>query len=289
MGRNFQRIVRVTAGPRGKPDQARVFGNTKEGGPGHHVRFSTRAGDTGRAGECDLTIYNLSPESVALFEVATNVVKVDVGYREYSGNDGVPNLRTVFAGNPETAKMRYRKSGGDWRLDVLIRDGGHAIDYGRLDVSYSTPTPVSKVITDLAKAMNLATGTIDAGAVPDLRRFVYSGAARDALDMLVCSAGEGRQWFVRDSTLHVMGRGGSTPEQAVVFSSETGNLLEAPTTLEKGGVEFVGMMEPSIRVGCVVKVESKRVTGFYRVTGVAFRGSNYDGAFSVKIKAVRRG
>ena len=290
MGRTFQRVVRVTAGPRGTLNAARVFGNTSAGDPGHHVGFASRSGDNGQASECDLVIYNLSDESVGLFEDPQNVVKIQVGYRDYAGWRETPVLRTMFAGNPHPPTLRYAKTGGDWQLTVTIRDGGHAIDYGRVDVSFSTETTVSQIIDEVVRQSGLSRGVIDLNDVQKFRRFMFSGPARDAVSLLVSSAGKGRSWFVRDGAIYAMKKTAATPEQALVISSEKGNLLEAPSRLEEGGVEFRALIDASVRVGRVVKVESKRTpAGFYRVIAIEFKGDNFGGDFSMKIKAVKRG
>ncbi len=73
----------------------------------------------------------------------------------------------------------------------------------------------------------------------------------------------------------------------MVFSADQGNLIESPTKLPEGGIQFKGMLDPSIRVGCVVKVESRRITGFYKVASVSFQGDNYGGDYSVTIKGFK--
>lgn len=288
MGRNLQRMIRVAVGPRGT--LTRVFGNAEDGSPGHHVEFSTQAGDEGQAGECNLTIYNLNEQSLALFEDPKHVVQIRAGYRDAAGAAHQPNPAVVFSGSPDPAKLKYAKQGGDWALSVLVRDGGHALDYGRLDRSYARGISLAQLAADATKAAGLSVGKVAVGSqTPYLSRAVFSAPVREILDLITARVGKGTQWFVRDGAVYVMGREDTTPERAVVFSSEAGNLLDPPSRLEEGGIEFRGILEPSIRVGCVVKVESIKITEFYRVTAVSFSADNYGGDFSVTIRGVKRG
>mgnify|MGYP003642036576 CR=1 FL=1 len=277
----MMRGVKVRCGPPGA--EGREFGNDP-GKPGHYIDFTSSARDSGTPAECSLTIMNLTDESISMFEDSKNKCTVRVGHVD-SG------LSTLFQGNPDPKTLTVVRSGGDWATQVTIRDGGRAMDLSRLDISFQQGTSGDQVLDEIIKATGLGRGQIELGRIDFPRRFIYNGAARQALDMLVStSATQGRsalRWFVRDGNLYILPKTTGTREQAVVYSARLGTLVGAPTATDGRGVQFTGVLvDTTLRVGRVVKLESRRFTGLYKAVSVGFRGSNYGQDFYVDVKAV---
>jgi len=274
----FQRIVQVRAGPPGEP--GRMFGNPDGGGSGLHVQFNTNAGDTGRPAECTLTLFNLSPESVGLLEARTNVVQLRVGHENHG-------IQTIFVGNPAPETLVVNKQGGDWLTRVVIRDGGYAYDHSRLNISLAGQTTGRQVLDAILAATGLGEGQVDLGTVRWPNRYVFSGKARDALDDLVEAIGPTYRWFIRKGDVYILDRTQTTPETAPRFASELGNLVGSPEPVEGGGIKFTGILDAGVGVGQVVRVESSRISGWYKVVEVNFSGDNMGGAFYVIPKCVK--
>ncbi len=279
MTRLLQRIVQVRAGPPG--GEGRLLGNGDNGKAGNHVTFATRAGDVGRPAECKLVMFNLRDDTIGLFEKASNVVRVKAGYRGDS-------VQQIFEGNPAPDTLKSRKQSGDIATEVTIRDGGRKYDEGRLEVSLSGHTTARQVLDAVKESTGLGEGQVDLGNVSWRRRYVFSGPARDALDDIVEAAGPGYRWFIRDGNIYILDREQVTPGKAPVFSSKDGTLVGTPETVEGNLIRFTGMLVAGVRVGGVVKLESERITGFYKVVEEAKEGNNFNGGFYVKVKGRRR-
>jgi len=256
-----------------------VFGNPDGGGLGLHVAFTTRAGDQSRPAECQVSVYNLSPESVGVFTKTTNLVTIRAGHA--SGG-----VRQVFSGNPVAGTLVRHKQGGDVVTKVTIRDGGRAYDFGRLEVSLSGKTTEREVLNHILAQSGLGEGHVELTSVTFPRRYVFSGTARRALDELVDAMGPSVAWFIRDGNVHILDKASKTPEEGPVFSSDLGNLVGSPEPVEGGGIRFKGLLDPSVRVGKVVKVESKYITGWFKVVEAAFAGDNFSSSFYVNVKGV---
>lgn len=277
MTQALQRIVQVRAGPPG--GAGRQFGNSERGGAGLHIEFATRAAAVGRPAECDITIYNLARDSVDLFSDPKNFVQVRVGHRSTA-------VRQVFAGNPTRDTLKLRKQGGDIAMSVTLRDGGHKYDTGRLDVSLSGQTTARQVFDEILAQSGLGEGQVDLGTHTWPRRYVFNGTTKAALDDLVDSVGPTHSWFIRDGNVYILEKSQKTPETGPVFSSENGNLIGSPEPVKGGRVRIKGVLDATLRVGRVVRLESKWLTGYYKLVEVNFMGSNFGNQFYVEMKGV---
>ena len=277
----MMRGVKVRIGPPG--GVGREFGNEPRE-LGHHIAFSTRAATTGQPAECSLTLFNLSPESRQLFESSKNIASLRVGHYD-------EGLKMLFRGRPDPRTLSVRKVRGDWTLDVVLRDGGRELDLSRLDVSFQTTTTGDQVVDEVIKATGLGRGEIELGRIEFPNRFVFSGMAKHALDMLISASitqgAAARRWFVRDGNLYILAKGSTTNEGAVIYSADRGTLVGSPSATEDGGVQFQGVIvDTSLRPGRVVRLESRRFNGFYKTVQVEYSGSNFDQEFYSDIKAM---
>ena len=275
----LQRVVQVRVGPPGGEGQR--FGNDTDGSFGHRIQFATKAGDTGKPAECDLSIYNLSPRSRKLLMDPTNLVSVKAGHASRGA-------RQIFQGSPTVDTLKTVKSGGDWLTKVTLRDGGSGYDNGVLNISFRGKTTARQVLNAILDATGWGEGTVDLGDFQWQRRFVFSGQARVAMDLITSAPAGNRRWFVRDNNVYILKRGAVTAEEAPIFSAESGTLIGSPEPVEGGGVRFKGILDASLRVGRAVKLESKYTTGFFTAVDVAFKGSNYGGDYSVTVKGIPR-
>jgi hypothetical protein len=277
----FLRGVQLRCGPPGAKGLA--FGNEAPGVTGHHVKFSTKASDTGRPATCVVQIYNISDTSLHVFEDSKNVATLLVGHADRG-------MSALFKGNPLPNTLTMSRQGGDWVTSVTLRDGGRKLDFGRLDVSFTTTTTGRQVLDRIISETGLGRGQIDLGVVNFPRRFVFSGSASQALDLLVGATAtdpQPRRWFVRDGDLYILPSTTPTAEKAVVYSADNGTLVGSPTAGEDGSIQFKGVLvDTTLRVGRVVKLVSRRFSGFYKAVDVSFSGTNYDSSFYVTIKAV---
>ena len=279
----FQRAVSVRAGAPGEPGIEFGTPDADPLTPGHHIDFSTRASDGSTPGECRLTIWNPSDKSQEAFSDSKHLATLSVGHR----NRG---MGVIFQGNPDPDSIRLEKRGGDLAFKVTLADGGRSYAYDRLDVSFSSATSGDQVIEAVLANSGLGRGQIDLGNVRYPRQYVHRGMARDALNELVRKAalsdGVPRRWFVRDGNLYILPNGTPTKEEAIVYSADNGTLVGSPTGVEKGGIEFQGLIvDTSLRVGRIVRVESRTYTGFYKAVSVEHVGSSYDVQFYSRVKA----
>lgn len=245
------------------------------GNPGksfRELRVSFRV-DMTRAGtpnEAKIAIYNVNEDSISLAQQPGAIIRLLAGY-------DVPRL--IFRGSPVANGVKLTKQGPDRVMSIEAQDGGRELAGARLNVSFSTPTTLRQVFDEVARQLGLPTGTIrlkeDAISYPN--GITLTGPVRDVLDRLALSTGS--HAFVRDGVLYFLEADGSTPEVAIEFSTERGNLIGSPTPKDKG-VEVTALLEPSIRPGRPFVLRSRRYDGVYIARDVTFVGdSGWDQAF----------
>jgi hypothetical protein len=190
----------------------------------------------------------------------------------------------VFQGNPIAGGVKLDKRGPDRVLVVDAQDGGREYSTSHVSTSYATATTSGQVFTALAQALGLPLGTVDA-VVSDISfpsGIALVGPVRSQLDRV--AAMSGARWQIRDGALYVWAEGGTTGEEAVVFSASAGNLIGSPSITDDG-VEVTALLAPSLRPGKPFRVESEDVNGDFVATEVEFRGdSGWATEFYVKAK-----
>ena len=275
----LRRVIQVRAGAPG--EEGLLFGNTREGGLGHSISFTTRSSDVGRPGECTLSIYNLSPDSAGVFQKPGNLVQVSAGH-------ATTTVGMAFQGNPVPDTFRERRMGGDIATQVTLRDGGRAYDTGRASVSLRGRVTGRQVLDEILAQSGFGEGQVDLQGVEWPRRYVFDGTASRALDELTEAVGPTYAWFIRDGNVYILDKGAKTPETAPLFSSSeaVGTLVGSPEPVEGGGVRFRGILDTSVRVGRVVSLESRRYNGYYKVVESSFNADNFGQSFYVDVKGV---
>lgn len=236
-------------------------------GANFRIGFDVEMSDTSKPNPAKIQLWGASPDTIALVQQDNAVVRLLVGYQSE-----VPRL--IFTGNPIADGARVERQGVDRILTIEAQDGARAYQSARVDETLATDTTLADFAARAAAAMGVPLGTVDLGEADStaLSGLSLTGSARDLLDRVATMAGA--QWTIRDGALQLWQRGGTTGEQAVVFSSTTGNLIGAPTRKEKGAVEVTALIAPSMRPGRAFRIESETVTGNFVAEDVRFKGDS---------------
>lgn len=236
-----------------------------------------------------ISIFNLSKDSRTRFEAKGAICSLGVGY------DG--NVEQIFIGN--IAKATTKKQGTDWITEIECGDGEKAFKEAKLDVSLPAGANAQDVLGKLGDAFK---GVQDGGvtAVKDvlLTQFksfgtglVLSGSASEVLDSLTKTVG--LEWSIQDGELQILEQDKALLGQAFVASASTG-LIGSPGAIKtagqdpqatEGGIEFSMLLQPALKPGRQVRVESELLTGTYRVAKVNHEGDSHGGSWISKCEA----
>ncbi len=222
---------------------------------------------------------------LAAIATGNSYLRLEAGYSGALGG--------VFEGN--AMRVDSVHTGTDWVTTIEATDGGLGIEKGVANKSFTQNTTGLAVAAYLVKTMGFSGGNIPAAPPPALgdwtakRGFVAQGKASDLLSTLC--AGLDLEWFVDDGELWIVNApipaqnipAGVLPGPPVFVSPlpspATVQLLRKPRRTESDGVKIEALLNPQIRVGRSVTVQSSELAGAYRCEAVEHSGDNRGGTY----------
>ncbi len=147
--------------------------------------------------------------------------------------------------------------------------------------SFAAGATVDRVLNRIAEELALArraTGVEITGVYQE--GVSFSGTAKDALDQVTRKAG--LTWSIQNRELQILDRVDASQSRGPLLTPSTG-LLDSPSPLEETGeenerrrgtgYEVRSILNPKIRPGERVVVESRDVEGQFRVDTVVHKGA----------------
>lgn len=259
----------------------------------------------------ELDIYNLSESSRAMFQATDSRVEILVGYKGipkagilgpvgdgsfqgnieslFIGNVAKSVPKTEGGGNSKKPKQRYTQSvveGVDKIMKVQLADGENRYRNARHTKGYPPNTSLNQVLDELTASLALARGSRT--GVPEKKYangLTLTGLARDSMNVL--TKGNGLQWSIQDETLQILPKNGMTTDSIIVLTPKTG-LIGSPQKTDKG-LEFVSLLQPQLKPGRRVQIESQFVSGIFIVKKVTHEGDSHRGNFLSRCEASNTG
>lgn len=255
------------------------------------INFQIEKDTTKESNKSKLEIYNLSESSRKAIEVADNEVEIYAGYE-----DGAV---LCFRG---TVTYGYTKDSGTECITSLdLADGTVALRDSYCSLSYAPGTSAKTIIQRCATEMGVpVVYGDDVGELENYKNgFSFYGQAPECLTE-VCNA-LGLSWSIQNNILNIILAGGTATNRGLVFSAESG-LVGLPERIvqaeyksnkttpkrkakqkakkeeprKKAGWRIETLLVPSVNPGDMVKVESRIITGWFRVEKVRHSGE-YNG------------
>lgn len=276
---------------------------SKPGKLGLDVDFDIRATLTKEPNQASpIRVHKLSKDSQKLFSEAHQAVEFWAGY----GDD----LVLAFSGT--TSNVVSSKLSSGYATEIYAGDGLKEFETRYFNKSYRKGTPVIFIFKALADALGLPS-VIDAPSFPNRLQSgtSYFGRARDVLDME--TKNHGYTWSVQNGRVEIIEASNPfRPEPtAVVVRADTGmvgsaQLITRTVVDDKKkkkkkkdkdekplyGVRFTTLLNPELRPGRLVKLESAQPgvqvsdllknkipslpdSGIYIAKNIRYYGSNY--------------
>jgi|APHM01.1.fsa_nt_gi hypothetical protein len=231
----------------------------------------------------DISIYNLADETWASIAEGDRA-RVTLGWAngdQQSVINGVIEKKTKQMDNRDIV---FRLKGED-ESDLMVKH--------RFSRSWKpVKTPV-QIAGDIAKDCGLTTGELGDMSETLEKDFtvIQDKPARYWLDELKAEAEDlteyAWEWFVDAGNLHFVKKDGRT-EEAISLSYDTTLIsigpADAPDTEDGDGLQFEAMLEPNLRKGGSVVVETEKHQGPYKVTEYTFVSSTVSGDHVVRGK-----
>lgn len=269
------------------------------------VRFQVEKDLTKETNKTKIVIFNLSPENRQRLEKADLNVNIFAGYADNGG------AVQMFSGSVSQAFST--DTGADVTTELQLSDGQTNLRDTVVSVSFSPGTSGERALREVANQMGLAVRIgEDVTFSAYSGGFSYVGYGRDALTE-ICDA-TGCTWSVQNGVLQVILSGGTTGVRGLVFSPSSGligsprRIIKAPKKEsvetpkrkrrtkakkqkieKKAGWKIETLLAPTVIPGDLVKVESRMITGWFRVEAIRHSGDSHGGDWKSEMDLIERG
>ena len=258
-----------------------------------HIGFSIEKDTSKESNKAKLEIYNLSEATRKKIELADTEVEIYAGYERAGG--------AILAFKGTVTYGFTRDAGTDCITTLDLADGTVALRDSYCSLSYAPGTSAKTIIQRCANEMGVpVVYGDDVGELESYKNgFSFYGQAKDALTE-ICNA-LGLSWSIQNNILNIILAGGTSTNRGLVFSPQSG-LVGVPERItqaeyksnksnpkktqkekakkeeprKKAGWKINTLLVPSVNPADMVKVESKWITGWFRVEKVSHRG-DYNG------------
>lgn len=277
----FRRDYRLIVGPPGTSRGIEIV-------PPMRITFEVEKNTEEEPNIHKVRIWNLAPETSQAIIKPDNIAVLYAGY-------GMENGPLLMASGHVIFGWVYQ-DGADVVTQLELRDGYVNVRDTVVSLGYSEGVEARQVIKDLAGQMGLT--LMMAEDVPNRtwqNGFSYYGAAHRALHKV--TTGTGLEWSIQNGQLQVIAKRGVTPRSAFVIAPDSGLIYYPERTREgarekakvkdqktgdnrnitsekqqRDGWRVTSFLLPTVNPGDLVKLESKSVTGWFRVESLTHQG-----------------
>lgn len=271
MSENFIRKYQLTiTGSNGKAVTIR----------GQHIEFKVSLSSDSKLNELDLKIYNLSRETIAIFDEVDATVKLEVGYADNP-------LATVFLGNK--TYVSTQRDGTEVITQLLAAEGVLSTREARIQAALPENTTVREIISKVVKDSMPEIKTLNLnGAGLDRtypRGYSVSGGAKKVLDD-VCKTNNLRWSISQNTILNVLAINGDIKHKAILITptmikntpekttKEMSDLKDDLNVPKKLGLNLSLQMNPLFIAGGLISVQGTfNSDGTYLIDEVVHNGS----------------
>lgn len=246
-----------------------------------HVSFKVKKTSGKEPNECELKVFNLAESTRAGMKKGTKLI-LEAGYET--------TLAQIFAG--DARQVDHERDGPNWVTTFKCGDGERAYRWARVNDSFKAGTSRFAVVQRVADQMGLdareALATVQQYASDQFAAgFTAWGKASTVLDRLL--SGTGLVWSIQDGKLQILPRGGVAKDAAVLLKFDTG-LLGTPTLNtpnnagEPSTLKALSLLQPNLKPGGKVRIESTSLKGNFRITTVTHSGDVAGGDWQSEIE-----
>ena len=269
--KNFDRQYRFSAGRAGSAG----FETGTADPVGLRIYFNVQKADIAEANTAKITLWNLNSVQLAALNERDCTVTLRAGYGSL--------MPLIFVG--AVTRIVTSADGADRMTEIEAADGRIELRDTYVSLSYKGVTGTRKIIGDVARQMGVpVTFSYNAVFSDYPNGFSYIGAGKYALDK--ACAPTALIWEIQNGVMQVKRRHDVMSRQVFVLSPDSG-LVGIPRRLVYGasndtdaaqtGWEAVYFLNGAIGAGDYVKLESGKVTGYFRVCSVEHDGDNLQG------------
>lgn len=278
---NFDRQYRLAAGKAG--GMGFEIGETSKSQPvALHINFSLQKSDLETQNTGRVTVWNLNKQHLATLDEKDCVLSLKAGY----GN----RMPLIFAGIVSSATTT--NDGADRKTEIEVVDNLVEIRDTYVTISYTGNVNWKTIMDDVANQMGVAvTYSYNATFADIPNGFSFVGQARDIMTK-GCNCC-GLVWSLQNGVMQVKKPRDTMSREVYVLSEDSG-LLGIPARVTEAaaqesstpeiGWDVEYFLNGAINIDDYVKLESEKVTGYFRVYSIEMSGDNVSGDWICKAR-----
>ena len=224
-----------------------------------------------------VAIYNLSENHERQIIEKGVAITIDAGYGDVAGR--------LFTGSVQRVERERERLQRITKIAISSSDIENSKLGGYTERTYLGAYSVRGIVNDIVtQDLQLPLGRLD--PIPEhltVENWVWAESSHEALKNLLKTHkitayqdGDGIIQFNVASKKSVIAAN-------ITLNKENG-LLESPTVTDEG-IRAKSLLNPSMRIGDIVAIESNVVSGAYKIVAMTHTGSNWDGNFNTEIEA----
>jgi len=293
MTKLYNRDVEITIGSRSNLVDSVSFGVDFD------IDFSVNMTASGKdPNTANVKIYNANVQDhdLFIFDFDDLYLQINAGYNNITG--------TLYSG--DITYMNEYKENVNWVLEIVAGDGQKAAKDNIIQLSYKPDVSAKKIVNDIIDTMknagNIVVSSISETALSALAKKkekagrTISESAGDALEKMLDKFSY--KYTIQNNELIIYAVDDAIETDAIYLSEETG-LINSPAIkrIEKGrkgkktvtnGVEFDCLIQPNIKPGCTVEIDSinDSCSDQYVVQDVTVSGTTKDSNYHMRVFAL---
>lgn len=258
---------------------------------------------------CDVKVWNLSDSSRAAIDsssaFAPSVTQPPAPAATFQGEAAPPPVRLIpvriEAGYEQTVETLFLgemrsgqtvRDGDDFVTEMTTGDGDQGSLVARANLFAAKGSNGATVVKNVLNVIGVSVGNLNSPAVQKLLQ--NSGIAKhgavvkgNGIDIIsdICF-GCGLEFRVMAGTAQFLPIGQALPGQAYALSPTSG-LIGEPSVDTKGVMSCKTEMLPGLKPGSPVVLQSRFVSGFYRITSIETTGSTWENDWGHQIEGKR--
>ncbi|SPY33211.1 hypothetical protein K7G92_000654 [Pasteurella canis] len=197
---------------------------------------------------------------------------------------GYHELRMIYSG--DINKIKVRRDGLDFILDIECSDGFKAYTESRVSSTLKKGTTDEQIIKEIQKTMpQVNESAVD---IPNKRQLprgrVMNGDSREVLNRI--ARNNNADWSIQDGNLVFLPKDKVLNDDIVLLSQETG-MLGMPEQTDDG-LELSCLLNPALQIGGLVNVKSilEYFNGEYKIVKLSHSGDGLGGDWISKLTVI---
>ena len=254
------------------------------------IQFDVTVDALGHVTYCDFNISNVTESTANNFFKKGKVLSLAVGYED--------NIDYIFSG--KVRNVFRRRDGATTVLQVLARGGG--IDKKAINISFGKNIPIGDILREIAKTMGYPI-VFTASEFSDIFVTGYTTTGDPFMALSKLSSQYDFNWAIEGEKLIVFNQ--DTGRKTAPISINIRSGLEGIPEVTEVGVDFTVRIEPGIKIGSKVKLDTKYKSfnfsnayyetpvqeaagsGVYTIMKIEYSGDNHGSQWSKKCTGYR--